>query len=480
MTQSRRQVDTDVGQYRYQRPKREVDVTTPVTPEQLAEARHVLGQQLATLRDTAGLTQAQLAKLTGYTRSTIANLETGRSSQPRTSWTRYDQLLNAAGSLLAGYDQYATLTAQQRQQTAQERERQRTAKIDQYRHATTYAPGPSDHDAGLGLPFDGTPPAFTDDSDRVRRALDRPAGVDLVTVAYLRQAVQRIDARYDRAPSLALVGEAGRQHERAVFLCANAMNGAVRRDLLTAVAESAILMGQLVWDGSQRQDSENAVRYFDQAIDAARQIGHRLIEARALLRKSFLALYGRKDPRSGLELAAAAGDTATRSSQVVTGLALLHVAEAHAMAGQRRSCEKALTDAEAHLARAEPADAASELFSPTHVSRLAGSCYLFLGEHDKSQHLLEVSLDSGPAAPTKSSTIAAANLALACIRQRKIDEAVAALHRAVDGIALTRGGGGINLAFTAGRALHGWRQDPAVREVHDRLWELMTIEGGHR
>lgn len=63
--------------------------------------------------------------------------------------------------------------------------------------------------------------------------------------------------------------------------CANAPNGHVRRDLLTAVAEAAILMGQLIWDGSQRRDCDDSNRYFDQAADAARQIGHPLAEARA-------------------------------------------------------------------------------------------------------------------------------------------------------------------------------------------------------
>jgi tetratricopeptide (TPR) repeat protein len=315
--------------------------------------------------------------------------------------------------------------------------------------------------------------------ERLEHVMSNPASVDLVTVAYLREAVHRIDARYDNAPSLELVGEASQQYARAAFLSVNAPSGLARRDLLTALAESAILMGQIVWDGSQRQDSDVAVQYFDQAIDAARQVGHPVAEARALLRKSFVALYGTKNPRTGLELATAADDTGARSSEVISGLALLHVAEAHAMRGERRACEGALACAETHLARAKPTDVAWELFSPAHLNRLAGSCYLFLGDYDRAQHILEESVGSRGAPRTKSATITAANLSLAYIHQRKIDEAVAALHRAIDGIATTRGGGGINLAFAAGRALHRWRQEPAVYEVQDRLWELMTTEGDH-
>lgn len=121
-----------------------------VTPEQLAEARRDLGQQLAARREAAGLTQAQLARLTGYTRSALANVETGRSNQPRTCWVRYDQLLGAEGALLASYDHYASLTAQRRQQAARERERQRIAKIEQWRPQIATAIGPGVGGGSLG------------------------------------------------------------------------------------------------------------------------------------------------------------------------------------------------------------------------------------------------------------------------------------------------------------------------------------------
>lgn len=163
-------------------------------------------------------------------------------------------------------------------------------------------------DRDLGFYRNRRPATSDPQTDRLRHALDRPGSADLVTVAYLREAIQRVDTRYDRAPSLTLLGEASQQHARAEFLCAHAPNGLVRRDLLNAVAESAILMGQLVWDGSQRRDCATAARYFKQSIEAAKQIGYPLAEARALLRMSFVALYGKRDPRSGLELATAAGE----------------------------------------------------------------------------------------------------------------------------------------------------------------------------
>src|ERR1700690_4674000 len=75
---------------------------------------------------------------------------------------------------------------------------------------------------------------------------------------------------------------------------------AVRRELYVAEAEAATLMGQLVWDASQRRDHDIAVAYFDQAAVAARHCGHRSAEGLALLRKSFVALYGWRNPEAGL------------------------------------------------------------------------------------------------------------------------------------------------------------------------------------
>jgi transcriptional regulator with XRE-family HTH domain len=166
-----------------------------VTPEQLAEARRLLGRQLADRREAAGLTQAQLARLTGYTRSAIANVETGRGMQPRTSWRRYDELLRAGGALLAGYDDYASLAERHRRQAAKERERQRAVKVEQWRgaHAITDADGGSEAvQARVEADAEAVDHAYELVEWLARRS-DRPAGPILAEVTHhvadLRRAV---------------------------------------------------------------------------------------------------------------------------------------------------------------------------------------------------------------------------------------------------------------------------------------------------
>jgi tetratricopeptide (TPR) repeat protein len=226
-------------------------------------------------------------------------------------------------------------------------------------------------------------------SDRLRYVLAHPGRVDLVSVAQLREQVRGLDERYDRVPSTLLIPEAAQCLGQVAFLRMHAGRAYVRHELHAAEAEAATLMGQLVWDASQRRDHDTAVGYFDQAIDAARERGDRAAEGLATLRKSFVALYGWRDPKAGLALTRQAARITAAAGQVMTGLAVLHTAEAHAMLGERHECEQALEVAEAHFGQIQPADPAIELFAPTQPGRLAGSCYLFLRDAKAAAGVLE-------------------------------------------------------------------------------------------
>jgi transcriptional regulator with XRE-family HTH domain len=310
-------------------------------------------------------------------------------------------------------------------------------------------------------------------AERLDFALQHPTSVDLVTVAQLRRQVQQLDERYERAPSASLLAEAGQCLGGVGFLSAYAASGRVRRELYAVEAEAATLMGQLVWDASQRRDHATAHMYLDQAVIAARAFPDPVAEGLALLRKSFVALYGQHDPCAGLDLTAQTAETTTGTSHVLTGLATLHAAEAHAMLGQQRSCEQALTKAEAHFDQIDPTDAAIDLFSPTQFGRLAGSCYLFLKDAKRAQPILEQTARSLHDR-SKSQAIVLGNLTLACIRQGNLDEATARLHEAIDVIELTWSGGGLNIVFGAGRELRPWRHVPVVQDAYDRLLSLMA------
>jgi hypothetical protein len=309
------------------------------------------------------------------------------------------------------------------------------------------------------------------EAGRLRHVLASPVRLDMVTVAHLRDRVASLDAEYHLVPSATLLGAAGQLHGKITLLAANSGGARTDRDLHLALAESATLIGQLVWDASMRRDHHAATTYFDLAWTAAERAGDSLAAARARLRHSYVAFYGQKDPASGHALAEYAATTSRGTSDALAGLALLHVAEAHAMRGQRRECEGALVAAERCLATTDPA--AAEFVAPTDLNRMAGSCYLFLGDAPRAAAYLSDTLAASPQA-TKAAAVTAANLALAYSHMGRADEAVDSLHRAVDIIDETRGGAGLNVAFAAARGLRRWRGTTAVDEIHDRLFTLMA------
>jgi hypothetical protein len=112
--------------------------------------------------------------------------------------------------------------------------------------------------------------AGTAEAGRLGYAPAHPAGTDLVAVAHLREQVRRLDEQYDRSPAAALIAEAGQCLGQIGFLRVHARRADVRLDLCAAQAEAATLMGQLVWDASQRRDQVTTLAYYDQAVAAAR------------------------------------------------------------------------------------------------------------------------------------------------------------------------------------------------------------------
>jgi transcriptional regulator with XRE-family HTH domain len=426
-------------------------------------ARRALGRQLAALRQAAGYSQQEFAPLTGYGRSTLANVETGRQNVPRSFWVRCAQEL-ADDGLVTGYDQIEAMTEAARADAQARAQAARDARVSAWRNGS--------HEGVVAAETADLPEGL-EEKARLGYAFAHPANADLVAVAHLREQIRRLDERYDRSPAPALIAETGQCLGQIGFLSTHARRADVRRDLRGAEAEGAILMGQLVWDASQRRDHATALAYYEQAIAAARSRDDRAAEGLALLRTGMVALYGHKNPRTGLEICEHTADLTATASNVVAGLGVLHAAEAHAMLGDRRSCELALAAADRRFARISQDDPAIDLFSPAQPGRLAGSCYLFLGDPRQAAPILE-STARQLQYRSKAEAITLGNLALAYIGQARVDEAAAALHKAIDVIQVTWGGGGLNIVFTAWRQLGRWQQVSEVREVQDRLLALMA------
>jgi hypothetical protein len=120
------------------------------------------------------------------------------------------------------------------------------------------------------------------------------------------------------------------------------------------------------------------------------------------------------------------------------------------------------------------ADPAHGLLSADRLGRIQGSCYLTLGDSAKARSILE-STARRLHGRHKSKAIVLGNLALAHVRRRDIDQATTVLHRAIDLLEVSRGGGGLNVVSAAVRELRPWRDEPGVQDVNERLLALMTL-----
>jgi hypothetical protein len=297
--------------------------------------------------------------------------------------------------------------------------------------------------------------------------------VRLADVAEVRDEVSSLVSDYDVVPSLALLTPATGLLARVADLQRVGGRGAARRKLQAADAEVSVLIGQLIWDASQRRDCLPADHHFGRAADLAGEIGDAVTQAHAVLRRSFVALYGRADPVAGLALAMRAADISRPQSPTLCGIALLHVAEAQAMSGRRGACEIALDQARRAFDQRTELDPAAEHYTPVELRRMSGSCYLFLQEPAIAEGFL-ASARAELAAEAKVSSLALGNLGLARIRLGQFDAATETLHEAITALEGTRGGGGLNVVFAAGRELKPWRSDHRVQDVHDRLFSLVA------
>ncbi|WP_285611592.1 helix-turn-helix domain-containing protein [Actinokineospora globicatena] len=99
------------------------------------------------------------------------------------------------------------------------------------------------------------------------------AAPDLTAVAELRQVVRDIGYRYDQTPAASMLVDAGKALARVTGSVRDGARGRVRYELCAVEAEAATLAGKLIWDASQRRDHHSVRAYFQQAIDAAEEIG---------------------------------------------------------------------------------------------------------------------------------------------------------------------------------------------------------------
>jgi hypothetical protein len=311
--------------------------------------------------------------------------------------------------------------------------------------------------------------------ERLVWVLKHPRSVDLPTVAYLReQALDSMKLYEAVASSTSLLPQAAERLEQVTLLREHAPVGRVRQELCSVEAQSATLLGRLVWDVSGQQDHATAARYYDQAIAAASNVKEGWAEAFPRMFQRFNPVSaGNMDMRTGLELAKKASAHAEDgSSHVVAGWSLAFTAEAHALLGEERKAKLTLDRADFHLSKAEPDDPMFGVFARDQLGGFVGACHLHLDDPRSAQLTLQECVKRLGAGKEKHKSVILGDVSTALVLQSEPEQASAVLHQAIDLVELTGSAAGKRRVFTAGRQLRPWRDQPFVQEVQDRLLAL--------
>jgi hypothetical protein len=311
--------------------------------------------------------------------------------------------------------------------------------------------------------------------ERFAWVLKHPRSVDLPSVTYLREQTLDLMKQYEAVASpISLLPQTVERLEQVTRLREHAPLGRVHQELWSVAAQSATLLGRLVWDVSGQHDHATAARYYDQAIAAASNVKAGWAEAFPRTFQRFNPVSaGSMAPGTGVELAERASARAEdSSSHVVAGWSLAFAAEAHALLGEERKAKLRLDRADLHLSKVTPDDPMFGVFAREQLGGFVGACHLHLNDPRGAQIALQESAQRLYAGKEKHKSVILGDVSTALVLQGEPEQASAVLHQAIDLVELTGSGAGKRRVYTAGRQLGRWRNEPFVQEVQDRLLAL--------
>ncbi len=413
-----------------------------IDPGDITAARRALGRQLAKFRRAKGYNQHQLASHAHYGRSSIANVEVGRQNVPRDFWLRCDQLLEANGTLLRGYDQLQALIGRQRRETAEVLSMPTAGMGDDFSGSLTGLLG---RQLTTGIPL--LSGLFTaDDEERLSRVIEQPRRADSATIEYfwrLLEAHTRTDPGLMPADLIAAMTPAyavlGRFRRDAP--------APVRQRLHALASRYAQLIGRMHYEAGNLAEANY---WSDLALLAAHEAGgDEQLVAYTLARRASLA-GARGDTGQVVDLATAARKRVTLPPHI-DAMARRHEAQGHAMAGDVDMCIRRLNEAAellVHGSNGEEPPYASGFSLGFHDVQAAG-CYIELGRSTQAAEILERELPRFRADYVKAYNLARLAHAYASMRER---ERAAEVARSALALARQTGAG---RALQALRGVHG-------------------------
>ena len=498
-----------------------------IDPQDVTAAQRSLGAHLARLREAAGYTQTEFAPKVFISRSSVANIETGHSRGTRDFWTRADEVLQAGGALVTGYEEVARLVARQRQEAADAAAGARSAVVAHVadREPTFPALGDAMDDNARG-PRGAVPSIDLTDGKFISVPVHAASGV----IAYLITRRENLVTLVGTIPGLALPGHVAASvasvtarpadvsdllvpsgsgdHSRSSFvtvtqllasqrqavapdallslveahrdslamLFQKAGSDPVRGDIGALLGEASIVASRL-W--SAKGNRSLAVAHCAFARQLADNLSNPILGAIARifesnLRSAAATLIGAEgDVLLGLRMLEEAAAVERHLSPAARARIAAEQAQAYAVLKLRRECQEALDRARRSVDEIDETDRTG-LFSDWNSSRLLvyeGTCQLFLSEGEKAVGALNqaVRLLETDQANVNVLLAARVDLASAYAEYGELDEGCKLLGETYVQLLDMGNRRGIERARRARERLVPRQRERAVRELDERM-----------
>lgn len=244
------------------------------------------------------------------------------------------------------------------------------------------------------------------------------------------------------------------------------------RALFAAAAQLAELAGYMAVDTGRHGLAQ---RYYIQALRLSQAAGDRAYGG-YVLAAGMSHLAGQLgSPREITQLARAAQEGA-RDQATATARAMFNAAEArgHAVLGDVKACEAALSRASAEMEKSDPSLDPEWIahFTPAYLADEFAHCYRDLNRPRQAKDHAQRALAGHAERHVRRRAVDTVLIAIALVQEREIEGACAAGSAAIDMLAQLRSHRGVEYLHDLDRRLDPYQETLAVRGFRERLGRL--------
>lgn len=286
--------------------------------------------------------------------------------------------------------------------------------------------------------------------ERLLRALKRPASIDNKTLIYLEMTARANRQRFLRSQkSVSMLHDTSALLRTVTQLLEHSLPQHICNRLYTLAGETTQLIGDILFNAG---DNETAERYYNVALEMAKEAHNEVLYAVILGRKSFIPIY-RGDAQNALPLLLEAREKVEdKASDIIVSWLWAIEAEAYAniyAAGIRASTDdksiSALEQSEILLKRGKEgeisstfADMAYAPFDAAHLLGYKGICNVRLQNSLVAQILLKERLSKMDETRIHKKSITLVDLATTFVQLGEIEEACSYVTQTLNILRQTR------------------------------------------